>query len=452
MEIVKSKYVIIASWVISFMFWLSSIFIFIFSNWYAKVGHIIISLLLLILCILASLGKIKIVKNLYTPLYLILCMFDAFVCGWTSGVVLTLFCTLPFVVFFFNKTKYLDIYVILTVIYIIIFNLIFIILPEFREWCIINIMGYTNIAKVIKETLYIHPNTMFYWLLFMLELVIVTVTYIGIKSINASFKTYERNLRTYIKTLETKVQDYKNNLYTAKKIQKLFLPDFKHLKNIKYFDIQAGFRPVSHMGGDFYDVYENKDGNLRVFIGDISGHTIESGLFMLALSVTIKTLLDRDESIEEVYKSINELLFYLNRKTTKKNSKNMTMNIFYQVSKDSWEYVGKHEKILIYRNSTNTFEIIETMTDSIFLGLFKDIKDCIKIKTLKIHPKDIMFLYTDGLTDILNLDIISNIVKENKDNFFDIRNDIINIIEKTYEKNNDYINDDISFLMLKRKY
>ncbi|HBB31884.1 MAG TPA: serine/threonine protein phosphatase, partial [Cyanobacteria bacterium UBA9273] len=58
----------------------------------------------------------------------------------------------------------------------------------------------------------------------------------------------------------------------------------------------AGFmEPASEVGGDYYDVlYHN--GTVKIGIGDVTGHGLESGVLMLMVQTAVRTLLEVNET------------------------------------------------------------------------------------------------------------------------------------------------------------
>ena len=64
-------------------------------------------------------------------------------------------------------------------------------------------------------------------------------------------------------------------LQVTEKIQRLVMPSQEELEAVGNLDI-AGYE----VGGDYYDVLQ-RDGRLKIAIGDITGHGVEAGMVML---------------------------------------------------------------------------------------------------------------------------------------------------------------------------
>jgi sigma-B regulation protein RsbU (phosphoserine phosphatase) len=47
--------------------------------------------------------------------------------------------------------------------------------------------------------------------------------------------------------------------------------------------------PADEVGGDYYDVFQ-QDGRVKITIGDVTGHSLESGLLMIMAQTAVRTL------------------------------------------------------------------------------------------------------------------------------------------------------------------
>jgi len=439
---IKLGYVKLTTILITILLICSSIPVILLSNIFLKIAHIFFIISFIFFSILIFKNYVKLVQSTFPFVFLILCFTDSLLAGWSNSTVLMLLCTIPFVFLFFNLTRYLDFVTIIVFVFVVLFNLSFILLPDLRLFMLHNIM----MIDVIDETVVIKAGGIFFWNFFALEIVIITITYISTKGVIANFSEKERRLSLYNDQLKADNINLKSAWYTAKKIQKLFIPKYEYFDKIKNFQIQADFKPFSYLGGDYYDIYVDNNDKISIYIGDISGHDVESGLFMVAISVTIKDYISMNKNIREIYKAVNSSLCYLNNKLSKEKRKMMTLLILKQITEYKWLFIGQHEKILIYRNRQDIFEVVNTSNNSILLGFFEDIKEYCKISDLTIYNEDIMFLYTDGLEDVMNLDFIKETIKNNKNNLFEIRNIISNKID-TLE-----LKDDISYLVVKKDF
>ena len=75
----------------------------------------------------------------------------------------------------------------------------------------------------------------------------------------------------------------------ARKLQQMILPKDEELKQIPELDITGFMKPTDEVGGDYYDVLRH-NGGIKIGIGDVTGHGLESGLMMLMTQTTIRAL------------------------------------------------------------------------------------------------------------------------------------------------------------------
>ncbi len=79
-------------------------------------------------------------------------------------------------------------------------------------------------------------------------------------------------------------------LEITRKLQKMILPRPEELERIPGIDIAGFMEPAHEIGGDYYDVLRH-NGRIRIGIGDVTGHGLESGVLMLMTQTAKKTLM-----------------------------------------------------------------------------------------------------------------------------------------------------------------
>ena len=84
-------------------------------------------------------------------------------------------------------------------------------------------------------------------------------------------------------------------LQVTEKIQRMILPSKEELKAIGDLDIAGYMEPADEVGGDYYDVLQ-QNGRLKIAIGDVTGHGMESGMVMLMTQTAVRTLLENEET------------------------------------------------------------------------------------------------------------------------------------------------------------
>lgn len=177
----------------------------------------------------------------------------------------------------------------------------------------------------------------------------------------------------------------------ARHIQTNLLPGIcPYLSNIR---IHAIYRPMEHLGGDFYDFIRFVETNLiGIFISDVSGHGIPAAL----ITSMLKTL----NSTAGTYKfSTSEFLKYINYHITGKIGDNFLTAIYMLYDSESrtlkYSRAG-HPYPLLIRNG----QIAELGSAGGIIGLNSELT--VEEREIKLDPGDKILLYTDGLTEELS--------------------------------------------------
>lgn len=239
----------------------------------------------------------------------------------------------------------------------------------------------------------------------------------------------------------------------AKKIQMKLLPEDPSIAD---YEITAFMEPAEEVGGDYYDVI-NVAGMDWVVIGDVSGHGVPAGLIMMMAQTAIHVALDQNPDI-----SPDNLLEVVN-KTISKNikmlgeDKYMTITVLAASKGGKFIFSGLHQDIMVYRSSTGRVDLVETR--GMWIGIVDDLKGMLEVDSLAMEPGDIMFLYSDGITEARRKDYEKGIEtyefgEERLIEFFknhaglpvhDIKNELLKKLEG-YR-----CGDDVTMVLLKRK-
>lgn len=187
-------------------------------------------------------------------------------------------------------------------------------------------------------------------------------------------------------------------LEVTRKLQQMLLPKEDELKGIPDLDIAGFMEPATEVGGDYYDVLA-QDGTVKISIGDVTGHGLESGVLMIMAQTATRTLMANNET--DPVKFLNALNQTLFANAQRMNcDKSITLSLLdYQ---DGQIYIsGQHEDVLLVRADGN-IERIDTVDLGFPLGLEADIAHFIDQIQIQLNPGDGMVLYTDGVTEAEN--------------------------------------------------
>jgi sigma-B regulation protein RsbU (phosphoserine phosphatase) len=182
----------------------------------------------------------------------------------------------------------------------------------------------------------------------------------------------------------------------AKRIQTSLLPQVQHVSRCR---VAATMVPAEHIGGDYYDVIENEDGELWITIGDVSGHGVESGLIMMMTQTSLFTAVNRMNGMppSEVLNAVNGVLNENNRRLG--TDRYMTLSAL-RLRNDELTFAGKHQDLLIWRAATGKVETIETT--GTWLGVVERLRGVVRDRTVKVHDGDVLLLFTDGVTEAVD--------------------------------------------------
>ncbi|EIJ44034.1 serine phosphatase RsbU, regulator of sigma subunit [Beggiatoa alba B18LD] len=242
-------------------------------------------------------------------------------------------------------------------------------------------------------------------------------------------------------------------LDVTRRLQMMLLPSEDELKRISDLDIAGFMEPASEVGGDYYDVLCH-NGRIKIGIGDVTGHGLESSVLMLMVQTAVYTLLTNEE--RNPIRFLNALNRTIYHNVQRMNSdKNLTLALLDYEDGYLW-LSGQHEEILIVREDGN-IELIDTMDLGFPIGLEQEISHYIDQAHLKLETGDVVVLYTDGITEAENtahehygLNRLINAVKRSHQlDAHAIRQAVIHDLHRYIGQQKVY--DDITLLVLKQR-
>ncbi|PST21605.1 hypothetical protein C7U61_05295 [Rhizobium sp. JAB6] len=187
-------------------------------------------------------------------------------------------------------------------------------------------------------------------------------------------------------------------LNVARQIQLMVLPRAKELTAIKNLEIAAYMRPADEVGGDYYDVLQNGN-NLKIGIGDVTGHGLESGVLMLMVQSIARALLEAGEMDPAKFLTdLNRAIFKNIERT--RTDKHITLS-FLDYDGERLTISGQHEDMIIIRQDGKV-ERIDTGDLGLPIGLEPDIAPFIDTRQIPFEKGDMVVLHTDGVTEAEN--------------------------------------------------
>jgi sigma-B regulation protein RsbU (phosphoserine phosphatase) len=186
-------------------------------------------------------------------------------------------------------------------------------------------------------------------------------------------------------------------LNVAAEIQASMLPGiFPPFPNRTEFDLYASMLPAREVGGDFYDFYFIDKDNLAVVIADVSGKGVPAALFMVIAKTLIKDY-SPSKSPKNVFESVN-------KKMCEGNEADMFVTAFmgiYNIPGSKFTYVNAGHNPPLIKKHGSGYEFLET--EPCFVLAWMKNAQYIE-KEIVLNPGDVLYLYTDGVTEAMNKD------------------------------------------------
>src|SRR5215510_1159094 len=188
-------------------------------------------------------------------------------------------------------------------------------------------------------------------------------------------------------------------LDVTRKLQQMLRPTPEELEQIDGLNIACYMAPADEVGGDYYDVLQH-NGQIKIGIGDVTGHGLESGVLMLMTQAIVRALLINGETDPVPFlDTVNRVLYSnVQRMGT---DKNLTLALLDYVAGEV-RLNKQHEEILIMRQD-KSIERIETIDLEFPIKLVDEIANYIQYRTVVLQPRNKMVLYTDGITEAKNI-------------------------------------------------
>ena len=200
-------------------------------------------------------------------------------------------------------------------------------------------------------------------------------------------------LKNYITEAEARID---RELVFAKNIQSSALPStFPAFPKRKDFDIFATMDTAKEVGGDFYDFYIIDENILHFLIADVSGKGIPAAMFMMRAKTELKSLTESGLPICDVFTKGNVAL-------CEGNDAGMFVTAWQggiDLTKGTVQFVNAGHNPPVVCHKGHSFEYLKSRPGLVLAGM-----DGLKYRTqeLQLRAGDIVFLYTDGVTEAQN--------------------------------------------------
>ena len=239
-----------------------------------------------------------------------------------------------------------------------------------------------------------------------------------IEQLADSFNHMTDELQTYIRNLARTTAEkerIETEISVAARIQAGILP--KHLPARTEMDLAASMTPAKEVGGDFYDFYFLDDCHLVVTVADVSDKGVPAALFMVAAKTLLKEsalTMGPGDNLPVGAKAahpapaptlsppwLSEAVARTNDRLAEANDEGMFVTVFtgvLDIRNGDFTYVNAgHNPPLLRRNGN--FEFLPVAAGPM-LGAMGGM--AFPAERLTLSAGDMLFLYTDGVTEAMN--------------------------------------------------
>jgi two-component system sensor histidine kinase ChiS len=262
-------------------------------------------------------------------------------------------------------------------------------------------------------------------------------------------------IKTHLNLQQLKAENLRlaTELEITRQLQQMLLPRERELASMSGLEIAGFMEPAEEVGGDYYDVLKH-NGSIKIGIGDVTGHGLESGVLMIMVQTAVRTLLMNDET--DPTKFLNTINRTIYDNVQRMNSdKNLTLSLL-DYQQGQLCLTGQHEELIVVR-ADGCIERIDTIDLGFPIGLEAEIADFVAQMQVQLYPKDVVVLYTDGITEAENsagvhygIDRLCEVVVLNRQSTAEqIKRAVIDDVRSHIGEQKVY--DDITLLVLKQK-
>ncbi|NJK60073.1 MAG: SpoIIE family protein phosphatase [Oscillatoriales cyanobacterium SM2_1_8] len=187
-------------------------------------------------------------------------------------------------------------------------------------------------------------------------------------------------------------------LQIARRLQQAILPRAKEFADIDDLDIDAHVESAAEVGGDYFDILR-ENGTLRISIGDVTGHGLESGIFAIMAQTAMRTLTVAGETdAPRVLTALNKTMYQsLQRMGC---DKSLTLSLL-DYRHGRLRIAGQHEEAVVVRRH-GAIERIDTLDLGFPIGLVEHIQEFVAFRDVELQTGDVVILFTDGVTEAAN--------------------------------------------------
>ena len=198
-------------------------------------------------------------------------------------------------------------------------------------------------------------------------------------------------MKAYQDQLRRMNQQMTRDLQIARRVQEALMPERSFAS--PGIEVRSAYIPSEVLSGDFYD-YFVQDGQLYLFVADVSGHGLPAAILVSMLKSYIHTEADNHRPLSQFMARLNDFLFSVSLPT-----QFATAALFRTNGDGKLVYANAaHPPFLLYRRESRKTIVLEQPSN--LLGAMPHMT--FEENTIQVAPGDTLFVYTDGVTDRMN--------------------------------------------------
>jgi sigma-B regulation protein RsbU (phosphoserine phosphatase) len=203
--------------------------------------------------------------------------------------------------------------------------------------------------------------------------------------------TEKRRVEEEVRSAHIKLAVAQHEMKIARRIQESLLPAGP--LTIPGVQVNGYWVPADQIGGDYFDYFCRDSDTVDVVIADVSGHAVGPALFMVETRSALRAQTHMLTEPGETLFRLNSFLYH------DLNQSDHFISMFYlrycsETGRMSYANAG-HNSPLLVRGGTRSWQPVDA--EGLVLGV-KDVV-CFEQKEETLEPGDLIFLYTDGVTE-----------------------------------------------------
>jgi phosphoserine phosphatase RsbU/P len=196
----------------------------------------------------------------------------------------------------------------------------------------------------------------------------------------------------------------KRDLEIAREIQQWLVPD--HPPSVAGVDIAFATRPQNTVAGDYYDAFlrplpeqDSVTPPLLIVVADVAGKSVPAALLMATFQASLSALAATPVTLDEIVVGLDRYC-----RAHSLEGRRFTTAFLAEVDPKTREMIfvnaGHNDPIL--RRASGQIERLSTGGPPFGLPLFSEEKALYPSGRVKLHPGDLLFIFTDGVVEAVN--------------------------------------------------